>query len=155
MVEKQKESAEPAIGDTVRVMPDGETDGRLYCKSKSSVSLVKDGAIPSLESLATKLQDANDEATQLLVEVIALSHGIAEDVTLKDGTTVKKGELTVGDDTGEMRLVGWRELSGKVEGIQPGERLRVVGVTPKVNKLGTRVLQISHLTVIERIRERG
>ena len=155
VVEKQKEGTEPAIGDMVRVTPDNESDGRLYCKSKGSVSLVKDGAIPGLEALATKLQDTNDEATQVLVEVIALSHGIAENVTLKDGTTVKKGELTVGDDTGEMRLVGWRDLSGKVEGIQPGERLRIVGVTPKVNKLGTRVLQISNVTAIERIRERN
>jgi hypothetical protein len=54
-----------------------------------------------------------------------------------------------------MKVVGWRELSGKVLGIQPGERLRVVGATPKVNKLGTRVLQMSNLTVIEKLQERG
>jgi len=155
VVEKAKEGAEPAIGDTVSVIPDSETNGRLYCRSKGSVNLVRESTIPGLEALATKLQDTNDEAAHMLIEVIALSHGTTEDVTLKDGTTVKKGELTVGDDTAELKLVGWRELSGKVEGIQPGERLRVVGVTPKTNKLGMRVLQISNLTVIERIRERG
>ena len=154
-VEKEREAKEPAIGDAVAVTPDSESGGRLYCKSKGSVSVVSDSSVPSLEVLATKLRDAKDETSQVMVEVIALSHGDAEDVILNDGTTVKKGELTIGDDTGEMKLVGWRELSGKVMGIQPGERLRVVGATPKINKLGMRVLQMSSLTFVERLRERG
>jgi replication factor A1 len=154
-VEKEREAEEPAIGEAVAVTPDSESGGRLFCRSKGSVSLVNQSSVPDLGILATKLRDAKDEASQIMVEVIALSHGNAEEVNLKDGTTVKKGELTIGDDTGEMKLVGWRELSGKVIGIQPGERLRVVGATPKIDKLGTRVLQMSNLTVIERLRERG
>jgi len=154
-VEKEKEPEEPAIGSTVSVVPDSESGGRLFCKSKDSVKLLKESLVPGLDVLATKLRDAKDESSQIMVEVIALSHGSAEEINLKDGTAVKKGELTIGDDTGEMRLVGWRELSGKVIGIQPGERLRIVGATPKVDKLGTRVLQVSSLTVVERLRERG
>ena len=154
-VEKEKEAKEPAIGEAVVVTPDTEIDGRLYCRTKGSVSVVSGSSLPGLDVIATKLRDAKDEAFQIMVEVIALSHGSAEDVNLKDGTIVKKGELMIGDDTGEMKLVGWRELSGKVLGIQPGERLRVVGATPKINKLGTRVLQMSNLTVIEKLRERG
>jgi replication factor A1 len=154
-VEKEREAKEPAIEEAVTVTPDSENDGRLYCRTEGSVSVVSGSSLPSLDVLATKLRDAKDEASQIMVEVIALSHGSAEDIDLKDGTMVKKGELMVGDDTGEMRLVGWRELSEKVLGVQPGERLRVVGATPKINKLGTRVLQMSNLTVIERLRERG
>lgn len=154
-VEKEREVTEPAIGEVVTVTPDSESGGRLYCKSKGSVSVVNGNSVPSLDVLATKLRDAKDEASQVMVEVIALSHGGTEDVNLADGTTVKKGELTVGDDTGEMKLVGWRELSEKILGIEPGERLRIVGATPKVNKLGTRVLQMSSLTAVERLRERS
>jgi hypothetical protein len=154
-VEKEREAREPEIGEAVKVTPDSENNGRLYCKSKDSVSVASGSSVPGLDALATKLRDAKDEASQIMVEVIALSHGEVEDINLKDGTDVKKGELTIGDDTGEMKLVGWRELSGKVLGIQPGERLRVVGATPKINKLGARVLQMSSLTVIERLRERS
>jgi len=154
-VEKEREAKEPEIGEAVVVTPDTENDGRLYCRTKGSVSVVSRSSLPGLDVIATKLRDAKDEASQIMVEVIALSHGSAEDVNLKDGTIVKKGELIIGDDTGEMKLVGWRELSGKVLGIQPGERLRVVGATPKINKFGTRVLQMSNLTVIEKLRERG
>jgi replication factor A1 len=154
-VEKEREAKEPAIGEAVIVTPDMENDGRLYCRTMGSVSVVKESSLPGLDAIATKLRDAKDDSSQIMVEVIALSQGSSEDVNLKDGAMVKRGELTIGDDTGEMRLVGWRELSGKVLGIQPGERLRIVGVTPKINKLGARVLQMSNLTVIERLRERG
>lgn len=153
-VEKEREEREPTVGEAVAVAPDSESDGRLYCRSKNSVSLVDGSSLPGLDVLATKLRDVKDEASQVMVEVIALSHGSAEEVNLKDGATVKKGELTIGDDTDEMKLVGWRELSTKVLGIQPGERLRVVGATPKITKVGTRVLQMSNLTVVERLRER-
>ena len=151
VVEKEKEAQEPPIGAAVSVTPDNESESRLYCRSKGSVNVVEGSSVPSLETLVTKLRDAKDEASNIMVEVIALSHGNAEDVNLKDGTVVKKGELTIGDDTGEMKLVGWRELSGKVVGIQPGERIRVVGVTPRINKLGMRVLQISSITVVDRL----
>jgi replication factor A1 len=154
-VEKERETEEPVVGEAVVVSPDSESGGRLFCKSKGSVSTLSESSVPGLDILATKLRDASDESSQIMVEVIALSHGSAEEINLKDGTTVKKGELTIGDDTGEMRLVGWRELSDKVVGIQPGERLRIVGATPKIDKLGTRVLQMSNLTVVERLRERG
>jgi ssDNA-binding replication factor A large subunit len=153
-VEKEREAKEPAVGEAVTVAPDSESDGRLYCRSKNSVSVVDGSSLPGLDVLATKLRDVKDDASQVMVEVIALSHGSAEEVNLKDGTTVKKGELTIGDDTDEMKLVGWRELSTKVLGIQPGERLRVVGATPKISRVGTRVLQMSNLTVVERLRER-
>jgi replication factor A1 len=154
-VDKEGEAKEPATGEAVAVTPDSDSDSRLYCRTKGSVSVVSRSSLPGLDLLATKLRDAKDEATQIMVEVIALSHGSVEDINLKDGTIAKKGELTIGDDTDEMKLVGWRELSGKILGIQPGERLRIVGATPKVNKLGIRVLQMSNLTVIEKLQERS
>ncbi len=154
-VEKEREGREPASGEVIRVVPDSESGDRLYCKSKGALSVSEASPLPDLEALATKLRDAKDEGRMVMVEVIALSPGVAEDVGLKDGTTVRKGELTVGDDTWEMKLVGWRDLSSKVEDIQPGQRLRVVGVTPKTNKMGTCVLQMSNLTVVEKLRERS
>jgi ssDNA-binding replication factor A large subunit len=84
--------------------------------------------------------------------VIALSHGIVEDVSMKDGSAVRRGDLVVGDDTGEIKVVAWRELAEKLVGIQPGQRLRIVAVVPKVTKMGGWNLQVSNITVVERIR---
>ena len=98
-----------------------------------------------------KLRDAKEEVSPVMVEVIALSHAVVEDVNMKDGSMVKKGGLVVGDDTGEVNVVAWRELSEELNGIQPGQRLRIVAVMPKVMKMGGWTLQVSNTTVIEKI----
>jgi ssDNA-binding replication factor A large subunit len=155
VVEVGAEARKPTKDEVVIVTHDSESDGRLYCRSKESLGVGDSESLPALDALATKLRDAKDETSQVMVEVIALSHGTIDEVTLKDGSTVKKGELTIGDDTGEVKLVAWRDLSERVAGIQPGQRLRVVAVTPKSTKLGAWVLQVSNLTVIEKLKGRG
>jgi ssDNA-binding replication factor A large subunit len=154
-IELGKDVKEPAQGDVVGVAPDQTTEGRLYSRSANSIHVVEDGSFPSLDGLVTKLQEVKEEDAQIMIEVIALSHGSVDDVRLKDGTTVKKGELVVGDDTGENKLVAWRDLAGRVSGIQPGERLRVVGAACKSTKMGGWVLQLSNFSVIERLRGRS
>lgn len=154
-IEVGKGVKEPAQNDVVAAAPDEVRGERLYCRSEDSLSVVEDGSFSGLEELVTKLQEVKEEDSQIMVEVIALSHGSVDDVRLRDGTTVKKGELVVGDDTGELKLVAWRDLSGRVSGIQPGERLRLVGVVPKSTKMGGWVLQLSNFSVVERPRGRG
>ena len=145
---------EPFQNDVIAVVPDEATEGRLYCRSPDSLQMAADNA-PGLDALTTKLNEVKEEDAQIMTEVIALSHGSVDDVRLRDGTTVRKGELVVGDDTGEMKLVAWRDLSGRVSGIQPGERLRLSGVACKSTKMGMWVLQLSNFSVIERLRGGG
>jgi ssDNA-binding replication factor A large subunit len=151
-IELGKGVKEPAQDEVVGVMPDQVTEGRSYCRSAGSIQAAEDNSFPTLDGLATKLQEVKEEDAEIMVEVIALSHGSVDDVRLKDGSTVKKGELVVGDDTGEMKLVAWRDLSSRVSGIQPGERLRLVGVASKSTRMGGWVLQLSNFSVIERLR---
>jgi ssDNA-binding replication factor A large subunit len=150
-IEVGKGVKEPTQGDLVGVVPDEVTEGRIYCRSADSIQVVEGGSFPGFDELATKLKEAKEDGAQIMVEAIALSHGSVDEVRLKDGTTVKKGELVIGDDTGDIRLVAWRDLSGKVSGIQPGQRLRLVGVVPKTTKMGGWELQLSSLSVIERL----
>lgn len=152
LVEVGKGVREPMQGDVIEVAPDETTGGRLHCRSTDSIQILKDSEFPSVGELTTKLQEARKEDSQIVAEVIALSHGSVDDVKLRDGTTVKKGELVVGDDSGEMKLAAWRELSGRLSGIHPGERLRLVGVVPKSTKMGGWVLQLSAMSVLERLR---
>jgi len=154
-IELGKGANEPSQNDVISVAPDETVGGRIFCRSPDSVQMVAYDSIPSLDALATKLNEIKEEDAQIMCEVIALSHGSVDDVRLRDGTTAKKGELVVGDDTGEMKLVGWRDLSGRVSGIQPGERLRLTGVACKSTKMGGWLLQLSNFSVIERLRGRG
>ena len=154
-VEIGKGVVEPVQDDVVGVAPDETHEERLACRSRESLQLMKDESFPPLGDLSTKIQGVKTEDVHIMVEVIALSHGSVDDVTLRDGSTVKKGELVVGDDTGEIKLVAWRDLAGRASGIQPGERLRIVGVTAKSTKMGGLVLQLTNLSVVERLRSRG
>jgi len=148
----ETDSTSLKLGDVVDVSPDQDSGDRFVCRSADSVTVINDPSFPNLEGLATKLKDAKDEVALIVVEVIALSHGVVEDVSLKDGSTVKRSDLVVGDDTGEIKVVAWRELSERLVGIQPGQRLRIVAVLPKVTKMGGWNLQVSSITVVERIR---
>ena len=138
-------------GALVGVVPDSQVGGKLKCTSPGSLEAVDDDSFPKLQDLSSKLKELKTEGQPVLVEVIALSHGEVEEIRLKDGSTTKRGELVVGDDTAETKVVGWRELAGKVSGIQPGERLRVVGTTPKQTKIGTWELQVTAATSISRV----
>ncbi|MDG6899021.1 MAG: hypothetical protein JRN12_02660 [Nitrososphaerota archaeon] len=145
----------PVQGELVEALPDEVAGGVLRCRSTGSIRALVDDTFPELAELATKIQEAKEEDSQIMVEVVALSRGTVDDVRLKDGTMARKGELVVGDDTGDIKLVAWRDLSGRLSGIQPGERLRLVGVSPKLMKMGGRVLQLSDLSVMERVRGRN
>jgi len=154
-IELGKGVKEPSQDDVIGIVPDETMGGRVYCRQPDSVQMVAYDSIPGLDALTTKLNEVKEDDAQIMAEVIALSHGSVDDVQLRDGTTVKKGELVVGDDTGEMKLVAWRDLSGRVSGIQPGERLRLTGVACKSTRMGSWLLQLSNFSVIERLRGRG
>jgi replication factor A1 len=154
-IELGKGVKEPSQNDAIAVVPDETMGGRIYCRSPDSVQMVALDSILGLDALATKLSEVKEEDAQIMTEVIALSHGSVDEVRLRDGTTAKKGELVVGDDTGEIKLVAWRDLSGRVSGIQPGERLRLTGVACKSTKMGGWLLQLSNYSVVERLRGRG
>ena len=63
------------------------------------------------------------------LEVMALSKGSVREVNLKDGSTAKKAEVVLGDDTGEITAVAWDEASKMIGEIQAGEKLLVHGAT--------------------------
>ena len=89
------------------------------------------------------------------LEVMALSKGSVREVNLKDGSTAKKGEVVLGDDTGEITAVAWDEASSVIGGILAGETLRVHGAVIQVSKMGAETLELSRSSKIERVRAKG
>ena len=150
VVELGKDVPIPPVGAAMDVRPDSESAGKLFCDRLDSMRASTD-PFPSLEELTTKLKDLKADDAAGVVEVIALSHGSVDEVHMRDGSTVRKGELVIGDDTDEIKLVAWREFSDRVSGIQPGERLRIVGATLRQMKSGGKVLEMSSLTAVEKL----
>jgi len=141
-------------GDVVRVTPDEDLKERLVCRRSGSFEISQGDSMPELESLGVKIDALKSCAWPVLVESIALSRGAVQEVHLKDGSVAKKGEIVIGDDTAEVKLIAWREQAGKVMSIEPGERVRVVGANPQLSPMGILTLQVSGFTRIERLRGR-
>jgi len=140
------DQALPNVGDPIRILSKDPSGSRIR--------VLRDGEAspPDLQGLITKINDLKEEGGPIVLDVIVLSHGSLLDVPLKDGTVVKKGEILVGDDTGEIKAVAWRDLSSKVLGYEPGERIRIVGALPRLSRMGVWTLLLSEETIIEKLR---
>ncbi len=85
------------------------------------------------------------------LDVMALSKGNVREVSLRDGSTAKKGEVLLGDDTGEITTVAWDEASKMIAEIQVGERLRVHNAVVQVSKMGVGTLELRTSSKVERL----
>jgi ssDNA-binding replication factor A large subunit len=86
------------------------------------------------------------------MEVMALSKGTVREVSLKDGSTTRKGEVVLGDDTGEITAVAWGDASKMVGDVQAGEKLLVRGAAIQVSKMGVETLELGRSCKLERLR---
>jgi replication factor A1 len=73
------------------------------------------------------------------------------DVTTKAGETVPLTSTLLGDDTGEIRLVGWRNQSPLVNRLSVGDRIRVVGATAGAGREGKTELTLRSYSSIARL----
>jgi ssDNA-binding replication factor A large subunit len=104
-----------------------------------------------VSSSVVKVKEVKTSGGEMNLEVMALSKGRVKEVILKDGEVVKKGEIIVGDDTAEITVVGWRELSNHLANIDAGEKLLLTGVTHQTTKMGTEILQLGGRSKVERV----
>ncbi len=141
-------------GDIIEVVGNEKHEDIIICTKSDSVKRVnaKSDLLPSLESLFVKVKNVEVAAGPLLMEVVALSKASVQDVRLKDGSFVKKGEILVGDDTGEIKLVAWRESSEKLEGVQEGERLQIIAATLQRSRMNTPILQIDRVSCVRKMK---
>ena len=54
----------------------------------------------------------------------------------KNGELVSVTDTLIGDDTGEIRLVGWRDSSYDLEKLKVGDRIRVMGAILNTGREG-------------------
>lgn len=86
-----------------------------------------DSSFPSLSESKIKNIAANSEP--IVLEAIVLQAPETADVSTKTGEMVPVTSTLLGDDTGEIRLVGWRNQSSAVNKLAVGDRIRLVGAT--------------------------
>jgi len=98
-----------------------------------------------------KIKDLVNGEDKVFLEVIALSKTRLEEFTAKDGSLFRKAELIVGDDTGECKIIGWRDLSELLININPGDRILLKGVSVREGKDKSLFLQLISYSSLEKL----
>lgn len=124
---------------------------RIICEEENSIEPIRDSdKEPAWEPVLTKLNKLEDNSVPVFCDVIALSKTTTDEIITKEGETVKKAELIVGDETGETRLIAWRDDVKIIAGIQPGEKLRLKGFQVQKGKDAVLTLLAKAYSSIER-----
>ena len=79
--------------------------------------------------LESKIKDTNSSPDPLFLEAIVLQTPNETEVNTKSAEVVPLADTIIGDDSGEIRLVGWREQSSEITKLKVGDRIKVAGVT--------------------------
>jgi ssDNA-binding replication factor A large subunit len=117
----------------------------------------EEGAKHEQPGVKVKVNDITEKritADTVDLEVMALSNGSVREVSLKDGSTMKKGEVVLGDDTGEITVVAWKDASSVIGEIQVGEKLSISGARIQTSKMGVETLELGGFSKVERVSAR-
>lgn len=128
-------------------------NSKIICDNEKSIvtKTLDDPTYPKLQSLLLKIRDAQNLDHPVFLEAMALSHASTKDVTTKDSSIIKKAEIMVGDETGERKLVAWRDLTSVLEGFFPGEKIRINAVVPHASGVNEQTFIVRPYSSIERI----
>ena len=129
------------LGNTIEI-----TDQDSYIQI-----LKEDIDIPRAGQFESKIVDIDSMNKPYVVEVIVLQNPNRMDVNTKSGEIVTVADTIVGDDTGEIRLVGWRETSSLVSELKIGERVRILAVNASSGKEGNIELSLKPYSNIMKI----
>jgi ssDNA-binding replication factor A large subunit len=111
----------------------------------------EDKDIPLSTSLDTKIKNVEMSNKPYSIEAIILQSPNTMDINTKSGETVSVTDTIIGDDTGEIRLVAWRETSHLLKNFNIGERVKVNAVAAATNKEGKVELTLKHYSKILKI----
>jgi replication factor A1 len=128
-------------GDEIFVSNLSEDDLQLLGNSQQGLAQFK-----------FRIQDLPTVRTAGIIELVVLAKPVTRDIILRDGKTTTLGEVLVGDETGESRLVAWRNLSDMLNGLLPGTRLLVYGALPRTDSRGSHSIELRDYSSVQHIR---
>ncbi|HZT36037.1 MAG TPA: hypothetical protein VFA15_08955, partial [Nitrososphaera sp.] len=102
-----------------------------------------DPSFPPLSKFEIKVKDiavdpasAQTEQKPMVIEAIVLQALETAEVSTKSGETVAVTSTLIGDDTGEIRLVGWRTQSPVLGKLAVGDRIKLIGTSAGLGREG-------------------
>jgi ssDNA-binding replication factor A large subunit len=108
----------------------------VFLKEDSYLELVENKSFPALEECVAKIKDIKTVGESYIVESIILQQPNTAQVNTKTGELVSVTDTLIGDDTGEIRLVGWRDSSNELGKVKVGDRIRIIGALLNMGREG-------------------
>jgi len=108
----------------------------VFLKEDSYLEVVENDSFPKLEECITKIKDIETVGNSYIIESIILQQPNATQVNTKNGELVSVTDTLIGDDTGEIRLVGWRDSSTELDSLKVGDRIRILGAVLNTGREG-------------------
>lgn len=84
-------------------------------------------SFPDELELESKIKNIEISDKPYIIEAIVLQSPNTSEITTKSGENVTVSDTLIGDDTGEIRLTGWREQSRLISKLVVGNRIKVIG----------------------------
>jgi len=122
-------------------------------KDESYVRVIDDDpTFPRPSKFDSKIKDVQiGQDRPYIVEAIVLQAPETIDVTTKAGETIPLASTLLGDDTGEIRLLGWRSQSPPVNKLSVGDRIKAVAVVASPGREGKTELTLKSYSSIIRL----
>jgi replication factor A1 len=123
----------------------------IFSHEDSQIKSVESKSIPILEESITKIKSTDTIGQMYILEAIVLQQPNASEVNTRNGNLVSVADTLIGDDTGEIRLVGWRENSNQVADLKVGERIRLIGAILTAGRDGRSEITMRKDTILTKL----
>ena len=126
--------------------------GELQLNLGGEASLVPGAKVKDLPAIPriTKLASISSAKGPVAVEGIIVDGPSTSEVSTADGRSIELTALLLDDGSAIVRVAFWRECSKLARGLEPGSRIRVIGLRPRMRLDGSYELSsLDSLTKVE------
>jgi replication factor A1 len=124
------------LNSVIDCIPSRIFGNMIFLKEDSYLELVENNSFSTLEECISKIKDIQTVGNSYIIESIILQQPNTTQVNTKNGELVSVTDTLIGDDTGEIRLVGWRDSSPQLEKLKVGDRIRIIGAMLNTGREG-------------------
>jgi ssDNA-binding replication factor A large subunit len=139
------------LNSVIDCIPSRIFGNMVFLREDSYLELVENNSVPRIEECVSKIKDIKTVGDSYIIESIILQQPNTTQVNTKNGEVVSVTDTLIGDDTGEMRLVGWRDSSAELERLKVGDRIRIIGAVLNTGREGKLELTLRKDTLINNL----
>jgi hypothetical protein len=118
----------------------------------SYIRILDEGTqFPSVSDYQTKISDVVASNVPYIIEAIVLQQPNTTQINTRSNEMIEMTDTLVGDDSGEIRLIGWRDLGHSINSLALGDRIRIIGAVANNGLQGTPEITLKPYSSIMKI----